>query len=137
MVVAPYATILALDTAEEECINNLERLKELGAFGTYGFYESVDFNVPSSVELKPYCIVKSYMAHHQGMNLAAINNYLNGGILRERFHAEMLIKASEVLLEEKRQSCLISIARKGYTIKIGKPLLKKIFTVTEMSTVPE
>jgi len=122
MVVAPYATILALDTAEKECISNLRRLKELGAFGDYGFYESVDFNVPNSVELTPYCIVKSYMAHHQGMNLAAINNYLNEGILRERFHAEMMIKATEVLLEEKRQSYLISIARQGYTIKIGKSL---------------
>ncbi len=125
LVVAPYATMLALNIAVEECMRNLKRLKELGAFGAYGFYESVDFNVPNSVELTPYCIVKSYMAHHQGMNLAAINNYLNEGILRERFHAEMMIKASEVLLEEKRQSYLISIARQGYTIRIGKPLFKE------------
>ncbi len=125
LVVAPYATMLALDVAEEECMANLNRLKELGAFGIYGFYESVDFNVPNSVELKPYCIVKSYMAHHQGMIMAAINNYLNEGILRERFHGEMMIKASEVLLEEKRQSYLISIAKQGYTIKIGKHLFKE------------
>jgi cyclic beta-1,2-glucan synthetase len=125
LVVAPYATMLALDIAEEECMGNLKRLKELGAYGAYGFYESVDFNVPNSVELTPYCIVKSYMAHHQGMNLAAINNYLNGGILRERFHGEMMIKATEVLLEEKRQSYLISIAKQGYTIKIGKALFKE------------
>lgn len=125
LVVAPYATMLALDVAGEECIRNLKRLKELGAFGTYGFYESVDFNVPNSMELTPYCIVKSYMAHHQGMNLAAIDNYLNQGILRKRFHAEMMIKASEVLLEEKRRSYLISIARQGYTIKIGKSLFKE------------
>ncbi len=124
LVVAPYATMLALDIAEEECFENLERMKELGAFGDYGFYEAIDFNVPNAVEMTPYCIVKSYMAHHQGMNLAAINNYLNEGILRERFHAEMMIKASEVLLEEKRQTYLISIARQGYTIKIGKSLFK-------------
>ena len=125
LVVAPYATMLALDIAGEECMSNLKRLKALGAFGTYGFYESVDFNLPNSVELTPYCIVKSYMAHHQGMNLAAINNYLNAGVFRERFHAEMMIKASEVLLEEKRQSHLISIARQGYTIRIGKSLFKE------------
>ncbi|TQI66937.1 putative glucoamylase [Clostridium sp. KNHs216] len=125
LVVAPYATMLALDIAEEECMKNLKRLKKLGAFGDYGFYESVDFNLPNSVELTPYCIVKSYMAHHQGMNLAAINNYLNEGVLRERFHAEMMIKASEVLLEEKRQSYLISIARQGYTIRIGKSLFRE------------
>jgi hypothetical protein len=126
LVVAPYATMLALDIAEEECMKNLTGLKKLGAFGDYGFYESIDFNVPNSVELTPYCIVKSYMAHHQGMNLAAINNYLNEGILRERFHSEMMIKATEVLLEEKRQSHLISIAKRGYTIKIGKPLFREI-----------
>ncbi len=125
LVVAPYATMLALDIVEEECLTNLTRLKELGAFGAFGFYESVDFNVPNSVEMKPYCIVKSYMAHHQGMILAAVNNYLNEGVLRERFHAEMMIKASEVLLEEKRQSYLISLARQGYTIKTGKTLFKE------------
>lgn len=125
LVVAPYATMLALDFVGEECMTNLTRLKELGAYGKYGFYESVDFNVPNSAELTPYCIVKSYMAHHQGMNLAAINNYLNEGILRERFHKEMIIKATEVLLEEKRHSHLISIAKQGYTIKIGKTLLKE------------
>ena len=125
LVVAPYATMLALDIAEEESLKNLSRLKKLGAFGDFGFYESVDFNIPNSVDMTPYCIVKSYMAHHQGMNLAAINNYLNEGILRERFHADMMIKAAEVLLEEKRQSHLISIAKQGYTIKIGKPLFKE------------
>ncbi len=125
LVVAPYATMLALDVVGEECIENLTRLKKLGAVGTFGFFESVDFNVPNSVELKPYCIVKSYMAHHQGMNLAAIDNYLNQGILRQRFHAEMMIKAAEVLLEEKRRSYLISIARQGYTIKIGKSLFNE------------
>ena len=125
LVVAPYATMLALDIAIEECIKNLKRLKELGAYGDYGFYESIDFNLPNAVEMTPYCIVKSYMAHHQGMNLASINNYLNKSILRERFHAEPMIKATEVLLEEKHQSHLISIAKRGYTIKIGKPLLKE------------
>lgn len=126
LVVAPYATMLALDIVETECVKNLIRLKELGAFGDYGFYESVDFNVPNSVDLTPYCIVKTYMAHHQGMNLVAINNYINKGILRNRFHAEMMIKATESLLEEKRQTHLISTAKRGYTIKVGKTLFREV-----------
>lgn len=125
LVVAPYATMLALDIVETECMNNLERLKELGAFGEYGFYESVDFNVPNAVDLTPYCIVKTYMSHHQGMILTAINNYLNNGILRNRFHAEMMIKATEYLLEEKRQSHLITTAKRGYTIKVAKTLFRE------------
>lgn len=125
LVVAPYATMLALDVVPQECLDNLKRLQDLGAFGSFGFYEAIDFNMPSSIDMTPYCIVRSYMAHHQGMILAAINNYLHQGILRERFHSEPMIKAVEVLLEEKRQSHLISLAKRGYTIKIGKPLFRE------------
>lgn len=125
LVVAPYATLLALDVASQESMTNLKVLTGLGAFGDYGFFESIDFNVPNSVEMTPYCIVKSYMAHHQGMNLVAINNYLHHGIIRERFHSEAMIKSAEVLLEEKRSSHLISLAKRGYTIKIGKPLFRE------------
>ncbi|MBP1755058.1 MAG: conserved rane protein of unknown function, partial [Firmicutes bacterium] len=120
MVVAPYATILALDYAKEEGFANLRLLKTLGMYGEFGFYEAIDYNSPDSVEMTPYCIVKSFMAHHQGMNLVAINNFLNHGIMRNRFHSEAMVKATEALLEEKRQSHLISIAKRGYTIKISK-----------------
>ncbi|SHO44674.1 glucoamylase family protein [Anaerocolumna xylanovorans] len=119
LVVAPYATILALEYAAKDCFSNLKKMTLQGAFGNYGYYEAIDFNGPDSLTMEPYCIVKSYMAHHQGMNLVAINNFLNDGIMRRRFHAEAIIKATEVLLEEKRESHFISIARKGYTIKMG------------------
>ncbi|MEY8357143.1 glucoamylase family protein [Lachnospiraceae bacterium 54-53] len=119
LVVAPYATILALEYAAKDCLLNLKKMTSQGVFGDYGYYEAIDFNGPDSLTMAPYCIVKSYMAHHQGMNLVAINNFLNDGIMRRRFHAEAMIKATEVLLEEKRQAHFISIARKGYTIKMG------------------
>jgi len=120
LVVAPYATILALEYAVADAMLNLKRMTDLGAFGEYGYYEAIDFNGPDPENLTQYCIVRSFMAHHQGMNLVAINNFLNDGIMRKRFHAEAIVKATEVLLEEKRQSHFISIARRGYTIKIGK-----------------
>ena len=120
MVVTPYATMLALEYAEDKAFDNLKRLMQLGVFGEYGYYEAIDYNSPDSVEMTPYCIVKSFMTHHQGMILVAINNYLNQGLIRKRFHNESMVKATEVLLEEKRQSHLISIAKRGYTIKVGK-----------------
>ena len=126
-VTAPYATMLALEYAGEECISNLKWMIELGAYGDYGFYEAIDFNHPNSVDMTPYCIVKSFMAHHQGMNLVAINNYLNEGIFKRRFHQEPIVKATEVLLEEKRQSHLISLAKRGYTIRIGKIHIREDF----------
>lgn len=125
LVVTPYATILALDYASNDCFLNLKRLVGLGVFGEYGFYEAIDYNNPNAIEMTPYCIVKSFMTHHQGMNLVAINNFLNQGIMRKRFHVETMVKSTEVLLEEKRQTHLISIARKGYTIGIGKVHLRE------------
>jgi hypothetical protein len=125
LVVAPYATMLALDYAAGECVTNLKKISDLGAFGVYGYYEAIDFNSPDSLNMTPYCIVKSYMAHHQGMNLVSINNFLNDGIMRKRFHSEAIIKAAEAMLEEKRQSYLISIAKRGYTIKMGKMNFKE------------
>jgi len=117
-VVAPYATMLALAYAEEECFANLRNLAELGCVGEYGYYESIDFNGPDPVTLTPYSIVKSFMAHHQGMVLTAINNFLNRGIMQRRFHSEAFIQATESLLEEKRCSYFVSLSRKGYNIQI-------------------
>ena len=125
LVVAPYAAMLALEYSSEECLLNLKRMTELGAFGDYGYFEAIDFNGPDALAMTPYCLVKSFMAHHQGMNLVAINNFLNDGIMRRRFHTEPMVKATEVLLEEKRQSHFISIARRGYTIKLGKMHFKE------------
>ncbi len=125
LVVIPYACMLALEYEKEACFANLKWLKELGVYGEYGFYEAIDYNSPDASEMTPYCIVRSFMAHHQGMNLVAINNFLNDGIMRSRFHSEAMVKATESLLEEKRRSHLISIAKQGYTIKINRSYFKE------------
>jgi hypothetical protein len=126
LVVAPYASLLALEYAGRECLANLRRMMKMGVYGEYGFYEAVDFNGPDAGEMTPYRIVKSFMAHHQGMNLVAINNYLNHGIMRRRFHAEPMIRAAEVLLEEKRQNHLVSTAKRGYTINFSRLEFKQV-----------
>ncbi len=46
-------------------------------------------------------VVRSFMAHHQGMTITAIANVLQDGLLRERFHAEPIIQAVELLLQER------------------------------------
>lgn len=125
LVVAPYASMLALEYVCDDSISNLKRLKSMGVYGEYGFYEAVDFDGPDATKMTPYHIVKSFMAHHQGMNLVAINNYLNNGIMRTRLHAEPMIKAAEVLLEEKRQAYLVSTAKRGYTINFSQFKFKK------------
>ena len=101
LVVAPYASALALLVYPEASIWNFKRLENAGMFGRMGFYESLDYTREQEREGTRGVIVYVYMAHHQGMSLMAINNALNGGIMRRRFHADRRIKAIEPLLFER------------------------------------
>ena len=103
LVVAPYASILMLEVAPKKVYDNLVRLKKLGLYSSFGFYESIDYtkeNLHDNVDSE---IIRTYMAHHQGMALTAINNYINHGIVRNRFHSDAGVKASEILLKERER----------------------------------
>ncbi|MCZ7666744.1 MAG: hypothetical protein M5U34_05695 [Chloroflexi bacterium] len=45
-------------------------------------------------------IVRSYMAHHQGMIMLALVNYLQDDKMVRRFHAEPTVQSVELLLQE-------------------------------------
>jgi cyclic beta-1,2-glucan synthetase len=101
LVVAPYATALALLVSPAESIKNLKRLVKAGMYGRMGFYEALDYSRKGERSGGKGVIVYAYMAHHQGMSLMALNNALNGGIMRRRFHADRRVKATEPLLFER------------------------------------
>ena len=119
-VVAPYATALALDILPRLALSNLKELQSVGAIGEFGLFEALDYGRPDAALLKPFSLVQSFMTHHQGMSLAAITNLLLDNVLPELFHREPMIRATEVLLEESQSSCLVSLARKGYTIQVDR-----------------
>ena len=101
IVVAPYATALAAMYEPHDALRNFAALAAAGADGKHGFYEAVDYTpkrLPAGSDLE---VVRMYMAHHQGMAIVAISNALNAGIMRTRFHAEPMIRASELLLQER------------------------------------
>ena len=108
-VIAPYACVLALPMRPREVLDNLEALECLGARGLYGLFEAVDFDKERANEIsrttgetaQGYAVVRSHMAHHQGMILAALNNALNDNVLVERFHSNVLVKLGEPLLSER------------------------------------
>lgn len=101
LVIAPYASIMALCIDPVESVKNIEMLIKEGLYGYYGFYEAIDYT-PNRVPQKGKgMIVKSYMAHHHGMSLIALNNYLNNNIMQDRFHKEPIVKATELLLQER------------------------------------
>ena len=100
-VIAPYATGLAsmIDPSAAEA--NFKRLETMGARGRYGYYEAVDFTPTRVPEGERFALVRAYMAHHQGMTIVAIANAVFDGAMRERFHAEPIIRATELLLQER------------------------------------
>ncbi|WGD29118.1 glucoamylase family protein [Ancylobacter sp. WKF20] len=100
-VIAPYATGLAAMVYPESARQNFARLAALGALGRYGFYEALDFTRARVPEHQDAAIVRSFMAHHQGMTIVAIANTLMQGEMRARFHREPMIRASELLLQER------------------------------------
>jgi len=100
-VVAPYATGLAAMVDPRGALQNYRRLATLGAEGRYGFYEAVDFTPARLPAGADHALVRSFMAHHQGMTITAIANVVQGGRLRARFHAEPMIQAVALLLQER------------------------------------
>ncbi|MFZ5720147.1 MAG: GH36-type glycosyl hydrolase domain-containing protein [Pseudomonadota bacterium] len=100
-VVAPYATALAAMVDPHAAVRNFHALDALGARGRYGFYESIDFTPSRVPEGERGAIVRTFMAHHQGMSIVAIANALFDGLMRARFHAEPVVQATELLLQER------------------------------------
>lgn len=101
VVVAPYATALAAMFEPQEAARNFLALTDAGASGRFGFYESLDYTPKRLPTDTPLEVVRTYMAHHQGMAIIAIGNVLHGGAMRTRFHAEPIVRASELLLQER------------------------------------
>ena len=101
LVVAPYATALALMVEPEAACANLQRLATDGVLGKYGFYESVDYTPARLRRAETSTVVRSFMAHHQGMSLLAFAHLLLGRPMQRRFVSDPLFQATLLLLQER------------------------------------
>ena len=107
IVLSPYSSLMVLDLYPQDVYNNINRFKELEMYSDYGLFESYDYDNKG--------VVKSYFAHHQGMSLLGITNYLKHGIIRDYFHSNINIKTFELLLKEKVQiKASIDLKMAGY-----------------------
>ena len=107
LVITPYASLLALPFQPQAVAENLTRLTHLGALGVYGLYEAVDFT-PARLPLgQARALVQEYMAHHQGMILVALDNYLSEAplgqdrVMVQRFHSDPRLQSVDLLLQER------------------------------------
>jgi cyclic beta-1,2-glucan synthetase len=101
LVVAPYATALAALVRPELAAKNFRALARTQGECRYGFYDAVDFTKSHVPPKRSFAIVKTMMAHHQGMILVALDNALHDDVMQERFHRDARVKATELLLEER------------------------------------
>ncbi len=101
VVVAPYASFLALAVDPPQAVQNLQHMKEMNWLGELGFYEAADFAPLRVGSEDEYRLVRCWMAHHQGMSLLAACNLLTDGAMQTLFHSEPAICATELLLHEK------------------------------------
>ncbi len=101
LVIAPYATALAVAVEPRAALENFRKLAAEGGEGRYGFHEAVDFTPERVPKGKRSVVVREYMAHHHGMSLVALANALLDEPMPRRFHAEPMIRAVDLLLQER------------------------------------
>ena len=101
LVIAPYASAMALMVAPEEACRNLEQFAAEGFAGRYGFYEAIDYTPSRLPRGQSSAVVRSFMAHHQGMSLLSLAFLLLDRPMQKRFESEPLFKATLLLLQER------------------------------------
>ena len=101
LVIAPYASALALMVAPEEACLNLQRLAAEGVMGTYGFYEAIDYTPSRLPRGQSSAVVRSFMAHHQGMSFLSLAYLLLDRPMQKRFESEPMFQATMLLLQER------------------------------------
>jgi cellobiose phosphorylase len=101
LVIAPYASALALMVAPEEACLNLQRLAAEGVEGQFGFYEAIDYTPSRLPRGQSSAVVRSYMAHHQGMSLLSLGYLILERPMQKRFESDPLFQATTLLLQER------------------------------------
>jgi cellobiose phosphorylase len=101
LVVAPYATVMALMVDQPRSFDNLQRLREIMGEGQFGLYEAIDYTSSRIPRGQTSVTIHSFMAHHQGMSLLALAYVMLDRPMQRRFEAEPRFRATELLLQER------------------------------------
>ncbi|HMW30579.1 MAG TPA: glucoamylase family protein, partial [Plasticicumulans sp.] len=101
LVIAPYATLMALPVDPPAAVRNLQRMAEAGFLGRHGFYEAIDYTPHRLPPNVTHAVVRSFMAHHQGMAFLALAQTRLGPLMQQRFAADKALCATLLLLQER------------------------------------
>jgi len=101
LVIAPYASALALAVTPRAAASNLQTLAGNGWLTPYGFYEAIDYTLTRLPPDEKSVVVRSFMAHHQGMSLLAFAHVLLDRPMQRRFERDPQFQATLLLLQER------------------------------------
>jgi len=101
LVIAPYASALALMVSPEAACLNLQRLAGQGFTGRFGLFEAIDYTLSRQTRGQENAVVRAFMSHHQGMSLLALASVLLDRPMQQRFEADPLFQATALLLQER------------------------------------
>ena len=157
LVIAPYASALALLIAPHAACRNLRRIAAEGGMGTCGFIEAIDYTpsrrapvsgagliasegVGTSGSLHGPAggvLVRQFMAHHQGMSLLAFASVLLDAPMQRRFMADPELKSVALLLQERIPKSTVTVfphaAEAGTTHAIPPAQAGAIRVVTDLN----
>ncbi len=136
MVIAPYASAIALMVDPAEACRNLLRLESEGREGSYGFYEAVDYTPSRMPSDETSVTIRSFMAHHQGMSLLALANLLQDNPMQRRFMACPLLKAADLLLQERVPKAAVSVLEEDLAFETRRKLSDEAEGVTRVYENP-
>ncbi len=142
LVIAPYASVMALMVSPMEACENLQRMAEEGRMGAFGFYEAVDYTPARLPPDETSATIRSFMAHHQGMSLLALVAFLQDSPMQRRFLACPLLKAADLLLQERVPKAAPSVFAGDLKMEETRPFssdgeaLMRVFT-NPGTSVPE
>ena len=133
MVVSSYGTMLAVNDCPKDTVNNLRQLEKEGMYDRYGFYESIDYTASRLKKGETKAVVKTYMAHHQGLILLSIDNLFNNNVLQKRFMQNPEMQSVEILLEEKMPDNVIITKEQKEKVEKVKTIDYETYAVREFS----
>ena len=101
LVIAPYAAAMALMVVPKQACSNLQLMATRGFEGEYGFHEAIDYTPSRLSRGQSHSVVRSYMAHHQGMSFLSLAYVLLNRPMQRRFESDPQFQATELLLQER------------------------------------
>ncbi len=140
LVIAPYATVMALMVAPEQAYDNLLTMEQAGFEGKYGFYEAIDYTPSRLPRRTTHTLIRSFMAHHQGMSFLSLSYLLLNKPLQKRFEADLQLRSALLLLQERIPRITTfyspSIHESDISVTPGATELMRVIN-TAQTTTPE